>query len=40
MDGLDPHRNNILSRNFSIAGIGYYRSGDGRLWVCVDFGGI
>jgi uncharacterized protein YkwD len=38
--GSTAHRNNILNRNFNIAGIGYYRSGDGRLWVCVDFGGI
>jgi len=35
-----PHRNNILSRNFNLAGVGWFRSGDGRLWVCVDFGGI
>jgi uncharacterized protein YkwD len=38
--GSTPHRNNILSRNFNIAGVGWFRSGDGRLWVCVDFGGI
>ncbi|HEX5587415.1 MAG TPA: CAP domain-containing protein [Acidimicrobiia bacterium] len=38
--GSPAHRNNILSRNFNIAGVGYYRAADGRLWVCVDFGGI
>jgi uncharacterized protein YkwD len=38
--GSAPHRANILNGSFNIAGIGYFRSGDGRLWVCVDFGGI
>jgi uncharacterized protein YkwD len=34
------HRANILSGNYNIVGIGYFRSGDGRLWVVQDFGGI
>ena len=35
-----PHRANILSGNFNIVGIGYYRGPDGRLWAVQDFGGI
>jgi uncharacterized protein YkwD len=35
-----PHRANILSPNFDIVGIGYYRGPDGRLWAVQDFGGI
>ena len=35
-----PHRANILNRSFNAVGIGYWRGPDGRLWVCVDFGGI
>ena len=38
--GSAPHRANILNGSFNIAGIGYFHSADGRLWVCVDFGGI
>ena len=34
------HHANILSGNYNIVGIGYFRSGDGRLWVVQDFGGI
>lgn len=34
------HRANILSGNYNIVGIGYFRSGDGRLWAVQDFGGI
>jgi len=34
------HRANIVSGNYNIVGIGYFRSGDGRLWVVQDFGGI
>ena len=35
-----PHRANILSPNFNVVGIGYYRGPDGRIWVVQDFGGI
>jgi uncharacterized protein YkwD len=35
-----PHRANILSTNFNIVGIGYYRGPDGRIWAVQDFGGI
>ena len=34
-----PHRANILSGAFSAAGVGMATSSDGRIWVCVDFGG-
>jgi uncharacterized protein YkwD len=34
------HRSNILNRNFNAAGVGYFRGGDGRIWVVVDFGGV
>src|SRR5262249_2042120 len=34
-----PHRANILSGAFSAAGVGIAYSSDGRVWVCVDFGG-
>ena len=34
-----PHRANILSGAFSSAGVGIAYSSDGRVWVCVDFGG-
>jgi uncharacterized protein YkwD len=34
------HRAEILSSAYDIAGVGYYRGGDGRIWVTVDFGGI
>jgi uncharacterized protein YkwD len=33
------HRANILSGAFSAAGVGTAYSSDGRIWVCVDFGG-
>jgi uncharacterized protein YkwD len=35
-----PHRANILNPGFNAVGVGYFRGPDGRLWVCVDFGGI
>jgi uncharacterized protein YkwD len=35
-----PHRANILSGNFNIVGIGYFRGPDGRIWAVQDFGGI
>jgi uncharacterized protein YkwD len=35
-----PHRANILNRSFNAVGVGYWRGPDGRLWICVDFGGI
>ena len=34
------HWANITSPNFNVVGIGYSTSPDGRIWVCVDFGGI
>ncbi len=34
------HRANILSGAFNIVGIGYVRSGDGRVWLAQDFGAI
>jgi uncharacterized protein YkwD len=34
------HRANILNRSFNAVGVGYFRAPDGRLWVCVDFGGL
>jgi len=34
-----PHRANILNEAFSSAGVGIAISGDGRIWVAVDFGG-
>jgi uncharacterized protein YkwD len=34
------HWANITNPNFNVVGIGYSRSPDGRIWVCVDFGGI
>lgn len=33
------HRANILNGNFTQAGVGIAYSSDGRVWVCVDFGG-
>jgi uncharacterized protein YkwD len=33
------HRNNILNGAFTTAGVGIASSSDGRIWVCVDFGG-
>jgi uncharacterized protein YkwD len=33
------HRANILSRAFTVAGVGFAYGSDGRLWVAVDFGG-
>jgi uncharacterized protein YkwD len=33
------HRANILSGAFTQAGVGTAYSADGRMWVCVDFGG-
>jgi uncharacterized protein YkwD len=33
------HRANILSGAFNQAGVGTAYSADGRMWVCVDFGG-
>ena len=38
--GSPPHRANILNRTFNAVGVGYWRGPDGRMWVCVDFGGI
>jgi uncharacterized protein YkwD len=35
-----PHRANILSGNFNVVGIGYFRGPDGRLWAVQDFCGI
>jgi uncharacterized protein YkwD len=37
--GSPGHRANILSGAFTSAGAGSAVSGDGRVWVCVDFGG-
>ena len=34
-----PHRANILNGALRAAGVGVAVSGDGQLWVCVDFGG-
>jgi uncharacterized protein YkwD len=34
-----PHRENILNGTYSAAGVGIAYSSDGRVWVCVDFGG-
>jgi len=33
------HRANILSGAFNQVGVGTAYSADGRMWVCVDFGG-
>jgi uncharacterized protein YkwD len=33
------HRANILKPEFTAAGVGAAVSADGRIWVCVDFGG-
>jgi uncharacterized protein YkwD len=33
------HRANILNGAYSAAGVGIAYSSDGRVWVCVDFGG-
>lgn len=33
------HQANILSRNFNVAGIGFWYGPDGRLWATVIFGG-
>jgi uncharacterized protein YkwD len=33
------HRANILSGAYTAAGTGSAVSSDGRVWVCVDFGG-
>ena len=37
--GSPGHRANILSGAFTSAGAGSAVSADGRVWVCVDFGG-
>jgi uncharacterized protein YkwD len=34
-----PHRANILNGAFTQVGVGIAYSSDGRVWVCVDFGG-
>ena len=34
-----PHRANILSSSFNVAGIGIAYGANGSLWVTVDFGG-
>jgi uncharacterized protein YkwD len=34
------HWANITSPYFNVVGIGYTKTLDGRIWVCVDFGGI
>jgi uncharacterized protein YkwD len=33
------HRSNVLSGSFSVAASGFALSTDGRVWMCVDFGG-
>ena len=33
------HRANILNGAFTQVGVGIAYSSDGRVWVCVDFGG-
>ena len=33
------HRANILNGAFTQVGVGVAYSSDGRMWVCVDFGG-
>jgi|tagenome__1003787_1003787.scaffolds.fasta_scaffold20400598_1 uncharacterized protein YkwD len=35
-----PHRANIMSPNYNVVGIGYWRGSDGRVWAVQDFGGI
>jgi uncharacterized protein YkwD len=35
-----PHRDNILSRGFNVAGVGVFRGPDGRIWSAVDFGAL
>ena len=37
--GSAAHRANILNGAFTTAGVGIAYSSDGRVWVCVDFGG-
>ena len=34
-----PHRANILSGAYTQVGVGIAYGADGRVWVCVDFGG-
>ncbi|MFI5047585.1 MAG: CAP domain-containing protein [Acidimicrobiia bacterium] len=34
-----PHRDNILSRNFNVVGVGFFGK-DGQIWICLDFGGL
>src|SRR3954452_4630976 len=34
------HRANILSRNYNVVGLAFVTGPDGRMWVCVDFGGV
>jgi uncharacterized protein YkwD len=38
--GSDLHRAHILSPAFDAVGIATFLGGDGRLYVCVDFGGV
>jgi uncharacterized protein YkwD len=33
------HRLNIMNGTYSVAGVGFAYSGDGRVWVAVEFGG-
>jgi uncharacterized protein YkwD len=33
------HRQNIMNGAYTAAGVGVAYSSDGRVWVCVDFGG-
>ena len=37
--GSPPHWANISSRAFDHVGIGYFRSGDGRIWAVQEFAG-
>ena len=34
-----PHRANIMNGAFTQVGVGIAFASDGRVWVCVDFGG-
>ena len=38
--GSAPHRANILNPSFNAVGVGLFHGPDGRLWACVDFGGV
>ena len=38
--GSAAHRADLLNPNFNVAGFGHYTDGAGRMWICMDFGGL